>query len=55
MALGAAITLGVTGTVLLLTNSGGSDKAARPATPTAFHLTPSFTPHQAGAFATVRF
>jgi tetratricopeptide (TPR) repeat protein len=55
MALGAAITLGVTGTVLLLTNSGSADKAARPATPSAFQLTPSFTPHQAGAFATVRF
>jgi hypothetical protein len=55
MALGAAITLGVTGTVLLLTNSGGSDKAARPSTPSAFRLSPSFTPHQAGAFATVRF
>jgi hypothetical protein len=55
MALGAAITLGVTGTVLLLTNSGGSDKAARPSTPSAFQLSPSFTPHQAGAFATVRF
>jgi len=55
MALGAAITLGVTGTVLLLTNSGGSDKASRPAPHTAFQLSPSFTPHQAGAFATVRF
>src|SRR5258706_9201688 len=40
MALGAAITLGVTGTVLLLTNSGGSEKAARPSTPTAFQLAP---------------
>jgi hypothetical protein len=55
MALGAAITLGVTGTVLLLTNSGSSDKAARPAPATGFRLTPSFAPHQAGAFATVRF
>jgi hypothetical protein len=55
MALGAAITLGVTGTVLLLTNSSSSDKAARPSTPSAFQLSPSFTPHQAGAFATVRF
>jgi len=54
MALGAALTLGVTGTVLLLTNSG-SESAARPASPTAFQIAPLLSPHRAGAAATFRF
>jgi hypothetical protein len=54
MALGAALTLGVTGTVLLLTNtSGDSAKADKPRT--AFEFAPVITPQRAGAFATVRF
>jgi hypothetical protein len=55
MAFGAAITLGVTGTVLLLTNTGGSDSAAARPSRSAFQLTPVLTPQRAGAFATVRF
>jgi hypothetical protein len=54
MALGAALTLGVTGTVLLLTNSGGGDASVR-APRSAFQITPVLTPQRAGAFATVRF
>ena len=54
MAFGAAITLGVTGTVLLLTNGTTSDRAAAPR-PQAFELTPVFTPHRAGAAATLHF
>lgn len=54
MALGAALTLGVTGTVLLLTNtSSDSAKAEKPRT--AFEFAPVITPQRAGAFATVRF
>ena len=57
MALGAAITLGVTGTVLLLTNNSASssDKAATQAPKAAFEFTPTFAPHRAGAAATFRF
>jgi len=55
MALGAAITLGVTGTVLLLTSGGGDEKAARAASPSKFELAPVFSPHRAGAAATLRF
>jgi hypothetical protein len=55
MALGAAITLGVTGTVLLLT-SGGSDERSGQSTPrTRFQIAPLLTPHRAGAAATFRF
>ena len=55
MAFGAAITLGVTGIVLLLTNTGGGESAKAPASKSAFQLTPVVTPQRAGAFATVRF
>jgi hypothetical protein len=55
MALGAALTLGVTGTVLLLTNTGGGDGAKGSAPRSAFAFTPVLTPQRAGAFATVRF
>jgi hypothetical protein len=55
MAFGAAITLGVTGTVLLLTNTGGGDTAKSSASKSAFQLTPVLTPQRAGAFATLRF
>jgi hypothetical protein len=54
MALGAALTLGVTGTVLLLTNTG-SDNASARAPRAAFQFTPVLTPQRAGAFATIRF
>jgi hypothetical protein len=54
MALGAALTLGVTGTVLLLTNSS-SDSAKASAPRAAFQFTPVLTPQRAGAYATVRF
>jgi hypothetical protein len=54
MALGAALTLGVTGTVLLLTNTS-SDSAVTRAPRSAFTFTPVLTPQRAGAFATVRF
>jgi hypothetical protein len=54
MALGAALTLGVTGTVLLLTNSS-SGSASERAPRAAFEFTPVLTPQRAGAFATVRF
>jgi hypothetical protein len=56
MALGAAITLGVTGTVLLLTSGGGDEKSARASTTgTKFELAPVLSPHRAGASATLRF
>jgi hypothetical protein len=55
MALGAAITLGVTGTVLLLTSGGSEEKAARAASRSQFELDPVITPHRAGAAATLRF
>jgi PEGA domain len=54
MALGAAITLGVTGTVLLLTSGGGDEKSAH-ASRTKFELTPVISPQRAGAAATLRF
>jgi len=54
MALGAALTLGVTGTVLLLTNSSGGSAEVRTRR-TAFEFAPVLTPQRAGAFATVRF
>jgi hypothetical protein len=53
MALGAALTLGVTGTVLLLTNTSG--RAEVRTQRTAFEFAPVLTPQRAGAFATVRF
>lgn len=62
MALGAAITLGVTGFVLILTNPGtGSDKAASLPSGVAqagrrgFEFAPVVTPNRAGAVATLRF
>ncbi len=55
MALGAAITLGVTGTVLLLTSGGSDEKTARAKPPTQFTLAPMLSPHRAGAAATLRF
>jgi hypothetical protein len=55
MALGAAITLGVTGTVLLLTSGGGEEKGPRSASRTQFELAPVLSPHKAGASATLRF
>ena len=54
MALGAALTLGVTGTVLLLTNTGGGSAEVK-APRAAFEFAPVLTPQRAGAFATVRF
>jgi hypothetical protein len=55
MALGAALTLGVTGTVLLLTNSSGGSAEVRAPARAAFEFAPVLTPQRAGAFATVRF
>jgi hypothetical protein len=55
MALGAAITLGVTGTVLLLTSGGSDEKTARSASRTQFQLVPVISPQRAGAAATLRF
>jgi hypothetical protein len=55
MALGAAITLGVTGTVLLLTSGGSDEKSAHASTRTKFELAPVLSPHRAGASATLRF
>jgi PEGA domain len=56
MAFGAAFTLGVTGTVLLLTSSGSRSEKAMEAPPsTALHVTPVVTPRAAGAAATLRF
>jgi hypothetical protein len=56
MALGAAITLGVTGTVLLLTSGGGDDRSAKTTTPrTQFSVAPLLSPNRAGAAATLRF
>jgi PEGA domain len=55
MALGAAITLGVTGTVLLLTSGGSDEKTARSAQRTQFQIAPVLSPHRAGAAATLRF
>jgi hypothetical protein len=54
MALGAAITLGVTGTVLLLT-SGGSDEKPPSSNRSQLQIAPVLSPHQAGAAATLRF
>ena len=54
MALAAALTLGITGTVLLLTNPG-SDRASARAPRTSLEFTPVLSPQRAGAFATVRF
>jgi hypothetical protein len=55
MALGAAITLGVTGTVLLLTSGGGDDRSARAPHRTEFQIAPMLSPRRAGAAATFRF
>ena len=54
MALGAAITLGVTGTVLLLT-SGGDEKTGQSTPRTQFQVAPILSPGRAGAAATLRF
>jgi len=55
MAFGAAITLGVTGTVLLLTNGSNAERASVTSRPRAFDLVPVFSPQRAGAAATFRF
>jgi hypothetical protein len=56
MAFGAAFTLGVTGTVLLLTNSSAkTEKAAEAPSFHRFGLVPVVTPHAAGAAAALRF
>jgi hypothetical protein len=55
MALGAAITLGVTGTVLLLTSGGGDERSGQSTPRTRFQIAPLLTPHRAGAAATFRF
>jgi len=57
MALGAALTLGVTGIVLLVSNSGSSsaDKSAHAAAKSSFQLSPLFAGGKAGAAATLRF
>ena len=55
MALGAAITLGVTGTVLLLTSGGGDERSARAPRRTEFQIAPVLSPWRAGAAATLRF
>lgn len=55
MALGAAITLGVTGTVLLLTSGGGDEHAARTTPRAQLQIAPIVSPRQAGAAATLRF
>jgi len=59
MAFGAAVTLGVTGAVLLL-SSGGSEKAASAPRATmarseGLHLVPVVGPHIGGAQAVFRF
>ena len=54
MALGAAITLGVTGTVLLLT-SGGDEKTGQSTPRPRFQVAPILSPGRAGAAATLRF
>jgi hypothetical protein len=51
MAFGVAVTLGITGTVLLLSNN----KKADPAKSGKIHLTPVLTPQTQGAAATFRF
>jgi hypothetical protein len=55
MALGAAITLGVTGTVLLLTSGSGDERSARAPRRTEFQIAPVLSPQRAGAAATLRF
>jgi hypothetical protein len=57
MALGAALTLGVTGIVLLVSNSGtpSADKSAHVAPKSAFQLSPLFAEGKAGASATLHF
>jgi len=55
MALGAAITLGVTGTVLLITSGGSEEHAARSAPRSTFQIAPMISPQRAGAAATFRF
>jgi hypothetical protein len=55
MALGAAITLGVTGTVLLLTSGGSDERSARSTSPQRFQIVPLLSPQRAGAAATLRF
>lgn len=53
MAFGVALTLGITGTVLLLT--GDKDKAAEPAKAGQLRLAPIVTPQTQGASALIRF
>jgi len=55
MALGAAITLGVTGTVLLITSGSSEEHAARSAPRSMFQIAPMISPQRAGAAATFRF
>jgi hypothetical protein len=51
MAFGVAVTLGITGTVLLLSGN----KKADPAKSSKLHLTPVLTPQTQGAAAILRF
>ena len=56
MAFGAALTLGVTGTVLLLSNTGGSDTTqAKSAGQKTLSVVPVVSLDRAGAAATIRF
>jgi len=55
MAFGAALTLGVTGVVLLVSNSGSSTEKAGNLPRQAFQLVPIISPDRAGAAATLRF
>jgi hypothetical protein len=56
MALGAALTLGVTGVVLLISNASSSnEKSERPAYRARLQLLPVIAPGHAGAAASVRF
>jgi hypothetical protein len=55
MSFGVALTFGVTGLVLLLTNDSGSGDEAKPAAATGFQLTPYAGPGGAGAVGTFHF
>jgi hypothetical protein len=55
MALGAAITLGVTGTVLLLTSGASDERSPQSASRTRFQIAPLLSPQRTGAVATFRF
>jgi hypothetical protein len=52
MAFGVAVTLGITGTVLLLTNGKKDDPTTKVG---QFRLAPIFTPHTQGAAAVLHF